>query len=128
MELKLKASNKNNKTTDDELERDINPENMSRKNCHTDLKEYIQSKRSNKYTKDKDKMKPGPFFIKDIPFKIRLSGMNNGYFFKPKRKYQQKIRKSWRLKQKAKGKKSNNSIFKIKCNHVGKCFMNIKRI
>ena len=101
---------------------------MNRRKCHSDLKKYIQSKTSNRYTKDKDKIKSGPFFIKNIPFKIRLSGINDNNNNKPKRKYQQTLRRSNRLKYKTNNKKVNNSIFKIKCDHIGKCFMNIKRL
>ena len=104
---------------------------MTRRNCHSNLQKYIQSKTSNRHTKDKDKIKPGPFLIKNIPFDIRLSGIikiDNKIKFK--RKYQQKIRRSQRLKDKANNnnKNINNSIFKIKCDHINKCFINIKRL
>lgn len=102
----------------------IHSDNMERIPCHTNINKYISSKAHNQWTKQADKLKPGPFFIKDIPASIRKTGL----FVPPKQPiYNKKIRRSKRLKEKSKGK-NNKSVFKIRCTHSPKCFVNIKRM
>ena len=100
--------------------------NCSRKKCHSTLKQYIKMKQPNQYTKDCDKIKPGPFYISNIPQILRKYGLdynNNKKQSKPKRKYKKRNRKT----------NQNNSNYKqhelpIVCNHDPKCFINIGQI
>ena len=103
---------------------------MERMKCHSYIKKYVRSKRANQYTVEKDKIPPGPFFVKNIPREIRLFGFKDDNVDGLKRdyNYNKNRRRSARLKDKAQGKKSNNSIFKIKCDHNPKCFINIGKM
>lgn len=103
------------------------PVNMERMKCHYYIKKYIQSKQQNQYTAEKDKIPCGPFFVKDIPREIRLFGFKDENESKRNYNYNDTPRRSARLKDKVKGQ-NNNSIFKIKCNHNPKCFMNIGKM
>ena len=87
-------------------------------------------KQPNQYTKEEDKLKPGPIYISDIPDRIRRTGI----FTKQKDEecfgsYQQdnKLRRSKRIRSRNNNDKSE---FKIICNHNSdrKCFINHKRI
>ena len=132
-----KSQNSNNKqkrvipncVQPDHIELVSHEDNMDRSICQNNLQKYLLMNQTNQHTKEQDKISSGPFYIKDIPSEIRKVGIKA---YKEQgtttREYVKKVKKSKRLKDRAKGKKKKNqSQYVISCTHVPRCFINMHK-